>query len=265
LFAARRPLTETSAVAPLYDDDLAFIHHHGYAGFIHRAAPALLATMARAGLEGGTVVDLGCGSGIWLRLLGERGYRAIGVDQSAAMLRLARQQAPSATLKRGSAFTTAIPACHVVTALGEPLAYLPVGRVPPMSALFTRIAAALRPGGLFIFDLLVKGAPRMRYRTWTAGEDWACMLAVTEDETGERLVREITTFRRHGTAGYRRDVEHHRLRVVSRAAVVADLRAAGFRVTATRRYGESTLAPRRMAFFARKPGGTGVKSAKKTR
>jgi SAM-dependent methyltransferase len=241
-------------VPALYNEDLSFIHHHGYAGFIHRAAPALLARLERAGLAGGTVVDLGCGSGIWLRLLAERGYRGIGIDQSAAMLGLARKNAPGATLKKASAFTAAIPKCDVVTALGEPLAYLPPGKVPPLAALFEKVAAALRPGGMFIFDLLVTSSSLMRYRTWTAGKDWACMLAVTEDSG--RLFREITTFRQQGRS-YRRNVEHHRLRVVPRQAVVSDLRGAGFKVQASRRYGDSLLAPRRMAFFARKPPTSG--------
>jgi SAM-dependent methyltransferase len=239
-------------MSPLYREDLAFIHHHGYAGFIHRAAPALLQALAPVVPRGGTVVDLGCGSGIWLGKLTARGYRAVGIDPSAPMLRLARGNAPGAILKKGSAFTAAIPACAAVTALGEPLSYLSGGRVPPFGSLFKKVAAALAPGGLFVFDLLVASPRLMRYRTWTAGTDWACMLAVSEDAGTRRLTREITTFRRVARA-YRRDVEHHQLRVVPRDEVLAQLREAGFRARSSRSYGDSRLAPRRMAFFARKP------------
>ncbi len=72
-----------------------------------------------------------------------------------------------------------------------------------------------------------------------------------EDPARRRLVREITTFRRTGS-GYRRRRERHELRVVNRGEVESALRAAGFTVRASRRYGTFELAPRRLAFRARK-------------
>lgn len=37
------------------------------------------------------LLDVGCGTGRWVRRLGERGFFAVGIDQSLAMLRLARE------------------------------------------------------------------------------------------------------------------------------------------------------------------------------
>jgi hypothetical protein len=66
-------------------------------------------------------------------------------------------------------------------------------------------------------------------------------------------VREITTFRRVGDR-YRSNHETHVVRVCERAAIEKMLRQAGFSVRVTRRYGAVRLAPRRLAFFARKLG-----------
>lgn len=51
----------------------------------------------------GRVLEVGCGTGHWLRLLDESGTRVAGVDVSENMLAYARDQAPGALLIRGRA------------------------------------------------------------------------------------------------------------------------------------------------------------------
>jgi ubiquinone/menaquinone biosynthesis C-methylase UbiE len=51
----------------------------------------------------GRVLEVGCGTGHWLRLLGESGLRVAGVDASGNMLSYARARAPGAALARGRA------------------------------------------------------------------------------------------------------------------------------------------------------------------
>jgi len=79
-----------------YKDDLAYIHDVGFGDFAKKAAPGLLKILRRSGITKGLVVDLGCGSGIWAHELGEAGYKVLGVDISAAMLKLARKKVPQA-------------------------------------------------------------------------------------------------------------------------------------------------------------------------
>src|SRR5690606_5664985 len=180
----------------MYRDDLARIHHEGFSELARGAAPALLAMLRRAGHRRGRVVDLGCGSGVWLRALARAGYEAVGVEPSPAFARLARRHAPGARIEIASAHDVALPACVAVTALGEVLSYCgPNGRAPDLPRLFRRVAAALPRGGLFAFDLMVCApGPPMAYRTWRAGRDWAVLVDVSEDRRRHRLVREITTF-----------------------------------------------------------------------
>jgi SAM-dependent methyltransferase len=245
-------------ISTAYAKDLAYIHHVGFGDFARDAAPGLLRLLHAARLDGGQVVDLGCGSGIWAAALLRAGYAVTGLDLSSAMLALARQVAPGARFVRASAYNFDFPACDAVTAIGEVLSYLPPGAkpAPSLPRLFRRIAGALRPGGLFVFDLIVTDPGRpMAYRTWRSGGDWGILADVTEQPARRRLVREITTFRRVG-ARYRQAHETHFVRVCSRAAIERMLRQAGFSVRVLRRYGAAHLAPRRLAFVARQLRGT---------
>ncbi|HXV64179.1 MAG TPA: class I SAM-dependent methyltransferase [Vicinamibacteria bacterium] len=229
-----------------YGEDLAYIQHQGFADFSESASPGLLRLMARAGIRHGVAVDLGCGSGQWLRELDRAGFRTVGVESSRSLARIARKIAPRTRLKVGSVYEVDVPSCDVITALGEVLCYLPARPIAPW---FRRVSRALRPGGLFVFDVLVAGARPMRYRTWRSGPGWAVLVSVSEK--GRRVTREITTFRRAGE-GYRRAYERHVLRVLSRDRLCDALRSAGFSVRVSRRYGELELPPRRLAFVARK-------------
>jgi len=88
-----------------YGADLAYIHDAGFGDFARKSAPGLLAILRQAGIRGGLVVDLGCGSGIWAAELTRRGYDVLGIDISRAMIRLARartcsQVHPGILLKR---------------------------------------------------------------------------------------------------------------------------------------------------------------------
>ena len=237
----------------LYRDDLAYVHHVGFGGFAREASTGLLRLLHGAGIRRGTLVDLGCGSGVWAREAGRRGFDVVGVDASPAMIRLARRVAPRARFRCASLYDFDIPACDVVTAIGEGLNYVAGEghRLPELDRLFRRIAVALRPDGLFIFDVMLRGGAAMNYRDWRAGGDWAVLVEVTEESAHDGLTRSITTFRRV-KGSWRRAEETHRIRLYSRVGIERSLRAAGFAVRTARGYGGLALAPRRLAFLARR-------------
>ena len=242
--------------APIYGDDLAYAHDVGFGGYAREAAPGLIGVLREAGVDEGTVVDLGCGSGILLRELGRAGYATVGIDPSAAMLRLAGAAAPAARLVQAPAERAPLPPCDAVTAIGEILCYLPASATTAagLSRLFRKVASALRPGGVFVFDALVADrGDVMCYRSWRQGEDWAVMSDVDEDLTKERLTRKITIFRRVD-GGWRRAQETHVLRVFPRAALEAALKDAGFSTRVSSRFGLMRLPTRRLCFRARRSG-----------
>ena len=238
--------------ARLYHDDLAQIYVDGYGCHWAAAADAILDWFNEFGISSGKVVDLGCGGGQWLARLAEGGYETCGIDVSESMIRLARQNAPAAGFLCRSFADVAIPECDAATALGEPMNYLKNG--PAMRRTMRNVFTALRPGGVFIFDVRhpAKGPVAGRDHHKVAG-DWFCHARIDEDFRRNELTRYITTFRRMNDGRYRRAEEVHRLKVFSRAEVTRWLRKTGFRVRTRKAYDCYKLKFRQSVFICRKP------------
>jgi SAM-dependent methyltransferase len=239
-----------------YHRDLAYIHDTGFTGFARRAAPGLLSLLRRNGIAGGLAVDAGCGSGVWVRELTARGYQALGIDISPDMIRLARKQAPAAKLQVGSFLSGALPLCDAVTAIGECVNYAfdrGSGK-RALAAFFRRVHHALRPGGVFIFDIVEPGVAGKgtQQRRFLEGPDWAILLDVRENRGKRTLTRHIVSFRRVGKL-YRRSEETHRLHLYSAAELLAELGRAGFEARLLGGYGRFRFPPAHAGFLARKP------------
>lgn len=237
----------------LYDVDLAYIHDVGFSGLSEGWAPGLLELLREAGIDAGTVVDFGCGGGGWIQRLVDAGYRAVGLDVSAAMIERARRRVPSAEFHIGSVWEFAVPKCRAVTALSEVLCYRSdAGEEPRLETLFERIFLALEPGGLFIFDVTGVGLDRDRDRTFSEGDDWACLVRYEYDEAQARLHRHITTFRQVDTL-YRRTQERHTVQLYEADDVADTLKSIGYHVQRVSKFGTASLLPMRAGFVATKP------------
>lgn len=240
---------------PAYDRDLAYIHDTGFTGFVRKAAPGLLRLLRQNRILGGLVVDAGCGSGVWARELTEHGYEVLGIDISAHMVRLARRQAPAAKFRVGSFLSAPLPPCVAVTSIGECVNYA-FDRTSGKTALaefFHRVHAALRPGGVFVFDIVepgvADGAPQRRF---LEGPDWAILLEAREDRRRKTLTRQIASFRRMGKL-YRRSEETHVLQLHSGSELLAALSRAGFEARLLGGFGRFRFPPAHAGFLARKP------------
>jgi SAM-dependent methyltransferase len=238
-----------------YQEDLAYIHDVGFDFFARGVAPELLKIFRQHRITKGLVVDLGCGSGIWAAEVIRAGYDVLGVDQSEAMIRLARKKAPEAKFIRASFLDVPLPPCNAVTSMGECLGYLFDEKNSPkaLTKLFARVYDSLRPGGLFIFDIAQPGqipaALRVRY---FAKPDWAVLREADEDRQKMILTRRMTIFRKVGNL-YRRSEETHRLRLYWGADLARSLRTLGFSACVLRAYGKYPLTGNRVAILARKP------------
>ena len=239
-----------------YRDDLAYIHDAGFGGLARAAGPVLVEALRRRGFAGGLVVDLGCGSGIVSRAVAEAGYDVLGIDISPAMIALAREHVPGGTFRVASVISAEIPRCLAVAAVGEVFNYRfdPANNASTRSKLLRRIASALAPGGLLLFDVAGPGrvpgqGPR---RIFAEGPDWAVLATLEEDTHRRILTRSITSFRQVGDL-YRRDREVHRQRLIPPGDLASQLRKIGFRVRILRHYGALPLPPGLTGFLARKP------------
>lgn len=236
-----------------YAEDLAYIHDVGHGHFARQAAPGLLQLLRDHRITSGTVVDLGCGSGIWADALVKAGYGVLGIDISAAMIDIARQRVPKAQFQVGSYLKADLPPCVAVTSIGECLNYLfdRGNGLNSLVRLCRRVHRALQPGGVLIFDILqpgcVKGAGPQR--SFREGPDWAVLVEKEENRKRRLLTRWITSFRKIGGT-YRRHSELHCLQLYPGAAVLRELRQVGFRVTRLPGYGEMKFSGTQMGFLA---------------
>jgi SAM-dependent methyltransferase len=120
-----------------------------------------------------------------------------------------------------------------------------------LARLFARVYRALRPGGVFIFDVagparIPENAPQRR---WFQSRDWAILVETGGDRN--TLTREIICFREVGNV-YRRSEETHRLQLYRSADVVADLARTGFEARALTGYGRFRFPVGIAGFVARK-------------
>ena len=83
-------------------DSIAANYDRRYAINDYSGVEEALAAFVRPDLAG-RVLEVGCGTGHWLRRLAERGIRVAGVDASSNMLDYARDQAPGAALAHATA------------------------------------------------------------------------------------------------------------------------------------------------------------------
>lgn len=238
-----------------YEADLARLHHAHFGDVAQGAAELLVGRLSDAGISTGTIVELACGSGISSRILSDAGYTVVGVEMSGAMLKLAREEAPSCRFVRGSLWSFPLPSCVAVTAVGEAFCYASDADVPDLRALRKRleeIRACLVDGGVLLFDVAGPGRSGLDGRRHASREHSGSFLWLDEreDASSSTLVRTIDTFVPVGNL-HRHQRETHRLSLFDPVATEEALAGAGFVVERLDRYGARELRQGWSAFSAR--------------
>lgn len=157
------------AVAPYYDQFTAAYAHQAWLEGLERALREL-------GLSGSRVLDVACGTGKSSRPLVDLGYEVTACDVSPTMVAIARERLG---LPRDRVFVAdmrrlpALPHFDAVTCLDDAVNYLLTEG--DVRATFAGIGRALRPGGLFAFDVnsLRTYASTFATRTEIDGDDAA--------------------------------------------------------------------------------------------
>ncbi len=193
----------------VYDDFAWFYHRYWNEEFHSAALPILERIWLPRIPTRAHILDVCCGSGYLAGLLVDRGYRVTGFDLSPAMIDLARVHAPGAqflvadapTFRARIKFDAAVSTFDSVNHILDPAT---------LTQAFRRIAAALKPGAPFAFDVLLESA----YRTdWAenfnlVGEDHALVISGSGFDFRTRLAHcRITMFRRTDKVWRRSDIE----------------------------------------------------------
>ena len=111
------------------------------------------------------LIDLACGTGTHAVLQAHGGTRVIGIDLSPAMLRQARCRAagrPVTFLEADMRHFDTVKPVDAVTCLYASLNHLP--GPADLTRTFSRVAAHLRSGGVFVFDLNSRNAFQALWR-----------------------------------------------------------------------------------------------------
>ena len=98
------------------------------------------------------ILDLCCGTGQLTQVLIARGYRVTGLDGSEGMLRFARENAPAGEFIAADARSFEVPdVYHAVVSTFDSLNH--IMSLEELTSVLRNVYAALRQGGLFLFDL----------------------------------------------------------------------------------------------------------------
>jgi ubiquinone/menaquinone biosynthesis C-methylase UbiE len=140
------------------------------------------------------ILDLACGTGRWLeRFLSQGGALAVGVDCSAAMLRVARRKDAIAG-KLAQAACESLPFCAAAFHLA--ICSFAVGHIQDLASLARELARVTKPGGeVFLSDL----HPEAYARGWRVGfrDDNAAVQIEMLPRRAEEIVQ---AFDAHGFA-----------------------------------------------------------------
>jgi SAM-dependent methyltransferase len=111
----------------------------------------LKALLARHHSDASSILEFGCGTGSMLKVL-SRSYEVTGVDNSRAMLAIARKKAPKAKLLFGDITSVRVPGrFDAVLCPFDTINHIPTKA--KWRKVFANAARHLAAGGVFIFDI----------------------------------------------------------------------------------------------------------------
>jgi ubiquinone/menaquinone biosynthesis C-methylase UbiE len=140
----------------LYDRLAEVYDSGGWDEYSRRLLPYLHEVLRRFRFRQKSVLDLACGTGTLAIALAQEGYRVVGVDRSAAMLQQARDKSRQAKvqvtfLRQDMRKLSLKEGVDLATCFFDSINYLL--SYQDLVSTFARVAWALNPGGLFVFDI----------------------------------------------------------------------------------------------------------------
>jgi SAM-dependent methyltransferase len=156
----------TKMLASSYDDIAAMYHKLWVNSYLPAALPALERLFFCQLKQPARVLDVCCGSGHVTLELVKRGYRVTGIDSSAALIDIAKQQLPSAELFVQDVRHLAVDGPYEA-ALSTFDSLNHILSLEDLHAVFSGVYSALGAGGLFVFDMNLEEAYSLDLHQWS--------------------------------------------------------------------------------------------------
>ncbi|HEX4231749.1 MAG TPA: class I SAM-dependent methyltransferase [Bryobacteraceae bacterium] len=179
-------------------DPIAGLYHDLWADWYLPATRRALETLFFSQIPtGASVLDVCCGSGHVTRELVRRGYHVTGVDASTELLARARAELPAVDFRMmdarhlilnreyDAALSTFDSLNHVLSLIG-------------LRQVFAGVLKALKPGGLFVFDMNLEEAYLADLKQWsvTARDEDVSLVRGTYDTATKIASTELIWFKR---------------------------------------------------------------------
>lgn len=224
--AASSPAVFYADLAGHYDGFCAHVDYGEEARFMQRVFAAFARRDSR------DYLDLACGTGQHLARMQALGFAGTGLDNSAAMLAAAARRCPDATLLHADiAALQAEAAYDLVSCFLYSMHYN--HPQPVFDTAIARVFRALRPGGLFVFDLVdCRGLGARRHHVTTLhrdGADFTFRSGWSYPGHGDTMTLHVD-IHRADAGGEQHWQDAHAMTATRIDTTVATLTAAGFEV-----------------------------------
>jgi ubiquinone/menaquinone biosynthesis C-methylase UbiE len=245
----------------IYQDYAAVYDASGQSGFSQRMIGYLERLLVRHPVNGRAMLELACGTGTVAIALAQAGWKVIGVDGSADMLREARAKEEGdhpaiAWLQQDMRALRLKQRVHWATCLYDSLNYMLTS--DDLLTVFRCVYESLHPGGLFCFDMNTAYALATFWDDetyFTDSGDLAMVMQSDYDADHQRAEVTVTCFQRVGEL-YRKIVETHVEQAYPEEQSATLLRDVGFAVEgryACFTFDTPTASTPRIMWVARKP------------
>jgi SAM-dependent methyltransferase len=221
------------AASTNYDSIASFYDRHWTDRYQPQALEVLSGVLLPNLLPGSSILDVGCGTGIIAQELVNQGYKVVGIDISAEMLKCAQKRIPGGAFIVADARSYGFQ-CRFNAAISLFDTLNHILSSGEMLTVFRNVYGALAPSGVFVFDLNMEEAYQTQWDKSSAHvyPDEVCIVRGGYDRQTRLGHTEIITFSSSASGWQRRDV-FLRQRCYPEDEIRQLLRLAGFQRTQT--------------------------------
>jgi SAM-dependent methyltransferase len=212
-------------------DEIAEMYHTLWANsYLPVSLPALNRLFFPRLIPGASVLDVCCGSGHVTAELVRRGYKVMGIDNSAALIEIARAELPQVDFRVQDARHIALEdqfdgALSTFDSLNHILT------LEDLHAVFLGVFQVLRPGTFFLFDMNLEEAYSLDLQEWVVSirNDSVGLSRALYDTVTHTAHTELIWFRRNASTDcWQRRQSIVEERCYEKADLVRALQFAGF-------------------------------------